>query len=253
MKFNPIKRIMMLMLAAVLFVGSSMTVMASGASIGTNRGYIRAKLEYEHDDGITGLSDDIIEFVDGWQKTGDWFYYKDPVSPGDKIRFITGVKVPVTWTEDLQNKNFAVIVTVEVSEVAPNDTGWDNNTDILYAKNFDLWSIGYERDENVIIKEGKLAVDINEYQLDANGKEIPYVNDKTIVPGQSISKIVEFELTGELGSNTLKEVSETVKTKVIEVVKTGQETFLLASIIGISIMAGGGYFFFKRKKRGGAR
>lgn len=168
---------------------------------GTNRGYIRAKLTYEYDEGVTGLSDDIVDFVEGWTKKGDWYYYDKPLVPGDKVRFISCVHVPETWGNEMVGKCFKVIVTAEASEVAPKDTGWDENTDILYSKTFDLWSIGYEHDESVIIQEGKLTIDINEYQLDSNGNEVIYENDKIIVPGQAISKIVEFVMGGTLGGN----------------------------------------------------
>lgn len=242
-----LKRFITLLTVSILLISSSITAMAAepGKNLGSNRGYIRAKLTYEFDDGVEGLSDNIINFADGWSKTGEWFYYKEPVSPGDKVRFITGFKVPAYWTEDLQNKNFKVVVTVEASEVAPGDSGWFQNTKILYSKNYDLWSMGYEHNEDVVIREGKLDVKINEYQLNENGKEVPYVNNKIIVPGQPISKIVEFELAGSLGSNTLME-------KVIEVIKTGQNTFLLCGTIGLSLMSVGGYLFYKKQK-GGAR
>lgn len=197
------KRIMTMFCMAVLLFSSSMTVSASGKEtpVGTNRGYIRAKLTYEYDEGVTGLSDDIIDFADGWTKKDGWYYYDKPVAPGDRVRFITCVHCPTEWTNDVENKKFKVIVTAQASEVAPNDTGWDKNTDILFDRTFDVWSAGYAHDEDVWIEEGKLTININEYQLDKNGNEVPYVNDKLIVPGQPVSKIVEFVLGGDLGAN----------------------------------------------------
>lgn len=253
MRSNLIKRITASLLMAVMIFGSSLTALAAETEpLEDNRGWIRAKLTYEFDDGVTGLSDDIIEFVDGWSKIDDWYYYKDPVKPGDKVRFMTGVKVPADWTEKIENKKFQVIVTVEASEVAPKETGWDKNTKVLYSENYDVWSAGYKTNKNVVIREGKLDVTIHEYQLDENGKEVTYVNDKIIVPGQKISKIVEFELSGKLGG--LEKVIEKPKPveKIIEVIKTGQNTFLLAGIVGLAIMAGGGYALYKKKKGEGA-
>lgn len=186
-------------------VSGNTTPTVSGNTIptptGTNRGYIRAKLTYEYDDGVTGLSDDIVDFAAGWTKKDDWYYYDKPLVPGDKVRFISCVHVPAEWGNEMVGKCFKVIVTAEASEVAPEDTGWDENTDILYSKTFDLWSIGYEHDESVTIQEGTLTIKINEYQLDSYGNEVIYENDKIIVPGQAISKIVEFELGGTLGGN----------------------------------------------------
>lgn len=240
MKFNLMKKITVFLLMATMFISSSITSLAAGAdSVGENRGWIRAKLTYEFEDGVTGLSDDILHFTEGWTKVDDWYYYNKPVKPGDKVRFITGIDVPAEWTEEIENKGFRVIVTVEASEVAPKDSGWDQNTKVQYSENFDLWNVNYKTADDIVIKEGKLDVTIHEYQLDENGKEVDYVNDKIVVPGQKISKIVEFELGGKLGGNEKK--------TVIEVIKTGEHSFLLYGIAGLALMAGGGYLAMKKK------
>lgn len=247
MKFHLLKRAAALMLSAVLLAGPAVPVHAAeNTPVEDNRGWIRAKLEYTFDDGVTGLSDDIIHFTDGWTKIEDWYYYKDPVKPGDKVRFITGVDVPAEWTEKIENKKFQVVVTAEVSEAAPKDTGWDANTKVLYSQSYDLWSAGYKPDKDIVVREGKMTIDIHEYQLDENGKEVPYENDKIIVPGQAISKIAEFEIGGEPGGLEKKPVE-----KIIEIIKTGQNTFLLMGIFGLVIMAGGGYVIYR--KRGEAK
>ena len=99
---------------------------AGDTPVGENTGWVRARLDYEYDEGITGLDDSIIDFADGWEKKDDgWYYYKSSVKPGDKIRFITCVHVPAEWTEKLENKKFCIIATAELSEVAPKDSGWD--------------------------------------------------------------------------------------------------------------------------------
>lgn len=242
------------LLTALLAISFPITAHAAGSMPpGTNTGWIRAKLTYEYDEGVEGLSDHIIDFADGWSKTGDWFYYNSPVKPGSKVRFITGFDVPAYWTEAIQNKNFQVVVTVEVSEVPPSDFGWDNDVDVMYREDFDLWSLGIVQKSDMVITEGKLTVDIHEYQLDGNGKEVPYVNNKLIVPGQHISKIVEFELGGKLGSTSFIETvkKEVEKIKVIEIIKTGQETYLLMGLIGLVVLAGGAFLWFRGK--GGRR
>lgn len=246
------KKLTALLFAVLLLLSHSMPVMAAGTRSRVtsttetrvpNKGWIRAKLDYECDEGVTGLCDDIIDFAEGWYQTDGWFYYREPVVPGDKVRFITGITVPAEWTEDLQNKNFAVIVTVEAAEAVQKDSGYFQNDEAIYSETFDLWSTGYVRPENVAIREGRLTVDIHEYQLNKDGDEVPYVNDKVIVPGQPISKIVEFELKGVPGGNTIMD-------RVIEIIKTGQETFLVLCAAGLSAAAGCGYVLYKRKKGG---
>lgn len=223
------KRLFAFLLICLLAFGAPVTVFA--ADVGTNTGHIRAKLTYEFEDGLTGLDDSAISFAEGWKKDGDWFYYQNPVEPGDTVRFITGVQIPAEWTEELQNKEFAVIVTVQTSEAPPGV--WTDNEEILYEENFNLLDFAGD-DDDLVIKEGSLNVEILEYELDENGEEVPYVNNKMITPGQFISKIVDFKLSGSLGGGTLREI-----------IKTGEENFLF--LIGLSMATGAGYFYYKRR------
>lgn len=47
------------------------------------------------------------------------------------------------------------------------------------------------------IASGDINIDIHEYELDANGEEIEYINNKTVMPGQIVSKIVRVENIAE--------------------------------------------------------
>lgn len=173
-----------------------------GQMYGPNVAWIRAKLTYESEDdeGFEGLGDEMITFSsDKWKKSGAWYYYEDPVKDGEKIRFIDGVRIPEDWTNDVDNKGFRIIVTVEVAEVALGEESWDKNTKAAYSETFELWNMGYEHAEDVYVKEGNLEVRIDEYQVDANGEEVEYVNDKMVLPNQFVSKIVEITIGGERG------------------------------------------------------
>lgn len=170
--------------------------------VGENTAWLRAKLSWQYDAGITGLDDSLLEISnDGWSKSGNWYYYNVPVNPGDKVRLINGVRIPYEWNNKTVDKKFRLIVTVEAGEVAPGDTGWNKNTEAVYSQDFTVWSQGYKTDEDVWVEEGKLKIRINEYQLDDKGKEVTYVNDKIVVPGQFVSKIVEIEVDGKKGAN----------------------------------------------------
>lgn len=175
--------------------------------------WMRAKLTYEYDDGIKGLSDDLVTFnSDKWKKSGEWYYYQEPVESGQRIRFIDSVKIPTDWGNDLSDKEFRIIVSVEASEVMKGETGWNENNKSSYAESFDLWNSKYEHGEDVYIDEGSLKVSIHEYELDENGKEVTYKNNKVITPGQKISKIVEFEISGEKGARVTMKPEKPVKT-----------------------------------------
>lgn len=204
--------VFMLAMVVLMLPSSAYASEKTPTPVGDNTAWIRAKLVYEYDEGITGLNDSIVDFAENWKKTNGWYYYKKPVNPGDRVRFITGLTVPTEWTNELIDKTFHVVVHVEASEVAPGDTGWDENTEISYSKTFDIWNAGYAHDEDVWVEEGHLTVSINEYQLDKDGNEMPYVNDKVITPGQPISKIVEFEIGGKKGGNIKLVPEKPVKT-----------------------------------------
>lgn len=223
------KRILTFLFVCLLMFGAPVTALA--AEPGTGTGWLRAKLTYEFENGITGMDDSAIDFAEGWEKSGDWYYYQIPVEPKDTVRFITGVQIPAEWTEELQNKEFSVIVTVEAAEASPGV--WTDNTEVLYEKQFDLLNT---KDSDLIIQEGSLDVEIVEYELDKDGKEVPYQNNKMVTPGQFVSKIVDFELSGSLGTNTWREI-----------IKTGEESFLF--LIGLAMAAGAGYLYVKRRKQ----
>lgn len=198
--------------AAMLIQFFPQSVMAKGL-FGSNEVWLRAKVSYEHDKGVEGLSDKILRFSsDKWKKKDGWYYYKVPVESGQRIRFIDGVQLPAEWDNDYIDKRFAIIVTVEAAEVPPGEEGWEDGTRADFSKSFDLWNTGYDHEEDVYIKEGKTQVSIHEYQLDKDGNEIPYENDKVVTPGQFVSKIVEFEVSGGNGATIQLKPEKPVKT-----------------------------------------
>ena len=178
-----------------------------------NSAWLRAKITYEYDEGLDGLSDKMINFAsEKWKKDGDWYYYSDPVESGQKVRFINGVQLPTEWTSEQSDLGFRIIITVEASEVAKGEDGWDENKEASYSETFELWNNGYEHAEDIYVKEGDIKVTVNEYQLDDDGKEVPYENDKVITPGQHVSKIVEFAVSGQKGALIKMNPEKPVKT-----------------------------------------
>ena len=178
-----------------------------------NSAWLRAKITYEYDEGLDGLSDKMIDFAsEKWKKDGDWYYYSDPVESGQKVRFINGVQLPTEWTSEQSDLGFRIVITVEASEVAKGEDGWDENKEASYSETFELWNNGYEHAEDIYVKEGDIKVTVNEYQLDDDGKEVPYENDKVITPGQHVSKIVEFAVSGQKGALIKMNPEKPVKT-----------------------------------------
>lgn len=94
-----------------------------------NEAWIRAKLEYQMDDGMRGLSDACITLSsDDWIKCGEYYYYKKPVPHGAKVDFINRMKIPYQWDASYSEKGFSVIVTADAVQTAnftPDFTGND--------------------------------------------------------------------------------------------------------------------------------
>lgn len=81
--------------------------------------WIRAKLEYQMDDGMEGLSDASITLSsDDWIKCGEYYYYKKPVPNGAEVDFINRVRIPHEWDESQSEKGFSVIVTADAVQTA---------------------------------------------------------------------------------------------------------------------------------------
>ena len=120
--------------------------------------------------------------------------------------------------------------------MAPKDSGWDANTEIHYKKTFDVWNMGYQHDEDVWIEEGRTTIKINEYQLDKDGKEIPYKNDKLITPGQPVSKIVELEIDGTMGANVKLKPEKPIKTVKCNGVDVDGKDVSYGSVLTYSIL-----------------
>lgn len=94
-----------------------------------NTAWIRAKLEYTSDDGIRGLSDQMVTLdSDEWIKAGDYFYYPVPVEKDSSIDFVKEVRIPTEWDESYADKSFSIIVTadaVQTDNFTPDFTSED--------------------------------------------------------------------------------------------------------------------------------
>lgn len=89
--------------------------------------WIRAKLEYVSDEGIQGLSDQMVVLAsDQWTKAGDYYYYKVPVERNSHVDFIREVHIPPEWNEESAGRTFSIIVTadaVQADHFTPDFSG----------------------------------------------------------------------------------------------------------------------------------
>lgn len=197
--------------------------------------WVRAKLEYRSNDGIKDITDSNIEMAsDKWTKKGEYYYYADPVKSGESIDLMKGVRIPSDWDNSYAKKNFSIIVTVEASEVLPTDLGWNENSEVSYSQTFETSAKGAEK-QNLQVTKGNISVALNEYQIDSKtGKEEAYENDKTITPGENISKIVRITINGDKSL-----VAKKKNTITITNIWTGDNANM-AILFGTAAACGGG-------------
>lgn len=170
--------------------------------------WMRAKAEYS----LSGMSDQGTTFASGWTKgDGDWYYYKDKVELGKEITFIESVTVPTTLTNKESGNKFTVKVFVEAEQAFSGSEGWNANRSADYSQSYS--DAAKSDNKNLTFSQGTIHIAINEYQKDANGNVTAYTDNKSVVPGQKISKIVKIKLTGKVGNVTeTKKKEETPKT-----------------------------------------
>lgn len=209
--------------------------------------WVRAKLEYKSSDGITDVNDGNITMAsDKWKKKGDYYYYSDPVKSGESIDLMKAVKIPTDWDNDYAKKSFSVIVTVEASEALPSDIGWNANSEVSYSQTYETSLAGATK-KNLDVAQGNISVELNEYQINPKtGKEEKYQNDKTITPGENISKIVRLTINGDKSIVTKKQGTFTITN-----IWTG-DAANMTLLLGAAAACGGGALLLTNKKRKGA-
>lgn len=132
--------------------------------------WIRAKVEYNTDDGIENMSDDMLDGIsDTWKKCGDYFYYTKPVDKEKSIDLFTKVKIPTEWTEKYENKGFSIGITAQAIQsvhFTPNfnsDEPWfgvpiekciHTNHDIYRVDSKDGFSVVFENGSEGFIRLG---------------------------------------------------------------------------------------------------
>ncbi len=181
---------------------------ATASTTTNNRVWIRAKVEYS----LSGMSDSGTTFESNWSKGSDgWYYYKNAVDANKEITFIKSVSVPSTFTNKDSGQKFDVKITAEAEQVITGSSGWDSNRAADYSQSYE--DATSTNDSTKTFTKGTIALAISEYQLNSSGQEVTYVDNKSVVPGQVVSKIVKIKYTGTVGNvKTTPKTEEKKKT-----------------------------------------
>lgn len=80
--------------------------------------WIRIKPEFEWDEGLVGVGEELFIFAnDNWKKCGDYYYYLYPVATGETIEFIKEVYIPKEWGNETSNKHFGIFLRADAVQV----------------------------------------------------------------------------------------------------------------------------------------
>lgn len=132
--------------------------------------WVRARVEYNTDDGLEGMSDDMLEDMpDGWKKCGSYFYYTEPVAGMETIDFFRRVVIPPEWDESCSEKRFSIGVTAQAVQAAnfkpdfqsvdpwfgiPVEKCIHTSHDIYHAENKSEFSVIFENGTEGFTKTG---------------------------------------------------------------------------------------------------
>ena len=182
--------------------------------------FIRARLDYSTPNGMSALSDKCVTLSSGkWKADGEYYYYDSPVEPGQTVEFISSVRIPEEWGNGAVGKQFSILVTAEAAECLPGETGWNSNQEAAYIGTFDVMK-GEQQEQGYKVKKGNISLTIKEYQVGEDGKLKTYENNKVVVPGQEVSKVVKITVNGKKSTRTKKDEDDTEEKKSTEAVTT---------------------------------
>lgn len=133
--------------------------------------WIRAKVEYNTEDGLDGMSDDMLDGIpDKWKKCGSYFYYIEPVAGKETVDFFQRVQIPPEWDGTCSGKGFSIGVTAQAVQSVnftpdfQSEDPWfgipiekciHSSHDIYHAENRSEFSVIFENGAEGFVKTGE--------------------------------------------------------------------------------------------------
>ena len=147
---------------------------------------------------------DLFGLGGDWKKEGEELVYTGEAAAGETLELMQGVVIPKDWGNEMAGAHIFLVIEA---------TLWQNP-------------------EAVGMQDDSLRPVISEFQRNSQGEEEPYVNGKTVLPGEKISKIVRIRLD-KTGSSAASEADAQAASGtdaiVIPIGSSGAEVHLPAS------------------------
>ncbi len=196
--------------------------------------YVRAKISYKSNSGNLILSDENIEGMDpNWTKTGDYWYYSNPIETDAKIDIFKSVSIPSDISNENQGKTLQVNIVVEAIQSRnftpdfTSDEPW-GNVEITEGKDNNYHTDKSQISNNVIV----------EYENGTNNYiEIPedfLSNISLLMPGDNVSSEItvkptndktEVSFTVAPESNDDEEIRDLMEKLVLKIESNGETVF----------------------------
>lgn len=159
------------MLRAVLFFLMTSALPVHASETGGNPDIrLRAKIEYIREDGSRAEAGDMAVLSSGrWEYSRGYYYWNGSIVPGQPVELIRAVRIPADWKNERAGEHFDIRITAEAG-IADYTGGVWNGT----------------------FRPAGLGLEITEYETGPDGREREYRDNKTVVPGELVSKIVRI-------------------------------------------------------------
>lgn len=184
--------------------------------------WVRAAFSITGDRSLSGLSEEMIVLSEKWSRQDGYYYYTLPVSPGETIELMRGVRVPAEWKNESADRPFSILITVDVAEMFPGDESYASWSGRSFTQSYET-SLENASRSGLTVTKGSIKVTLNEFEKTETGEQ-PYRNGRTVVPGETVSKIVRITVDGTPSQLNRRENSK------VTPAKTGDESLLFVPV-----------------------
>lgn len=135
---------------------------------------LSARVYWEDAGGKKPALSDLCRVGTDWREEGADLVFSGSFAPGETTELFQGVTIPAWWGSEMAGKDLSLVVEAAVSTSSGT---------------------------------APCRLVIEEFETDPSGKEVPYVNGKTVLPGERISKIVRIRMEQQERS-TVREAAD---------------------------------------------
>lgn len=128
------------------------------------KAWLRVKVDFDTENDSIDMDEFMLSVADGWEKIGDYWYYKYPadepdgVEKGGKVLFLNGFSIPSSLGDEVVDGKFELNFQVEAVQTAHFTPDWTsdidpwNGTIIEYCEHTDSYTLKGTNDAPLTIE-----------------------------------------------------------------------------------------------------